>query len=148
MRPRAASAAACFAAVVLSLTCPARSATSDQIDKAIADARDYLYSQQKDGTWERDFDKRGDQSTGQTALVVCALLATGQSPQDPRIAKAIEYLKTNETSGVYALGMRCQAWQALPQSPEVKATLAKDAKALLSSILAEGSGKGFYGYNP
>ncbi|CAN5424685.1 DUF4159 domain-containing protein [soil metagenome] len=118
------------------------------IDAAVTDGVKYLYSQQKDGTWERDFDKHGDQSTGQTALVVHALLAAGESHQDQRIIKAIDYLRKTPTTGVYALGMRCQVWSQLPASPENRAALSKDVKILLGSIDREGKVRGFYGYNP
>src|SRR5439155_13003234 len=86
-------------------------ATRAQIDDAIASAKTWLYKQQQpDGTWEISFEEHGDQKTGQTALVLYALLSAGESHQDPRLAKAIEYLKKTDTTGVYALGVRCQVW--------------------------------------
>lgn len=118
------------------------------VDAAINDAVKFLYSQQKDGNWEREFDKHGDQSTGQTALVVHALLTAGESHQDERIVKAIDYLKKTPTTGVYALAMRCQVWSQLPQTGEIKQALSKDAKILIASIDREGKTKGFYSYNP
>src|SRR5687767_208702 len=100
--------------VVLFLSSWAKAADPRDIDAAINDAVKFLYSQQKDGTWEREFDKHGDQTTGQTALVVHALLTAGESHQDERIVKAIDYLRKTPTTGVYALGMRCQVWSQLP----------------------------------
>ena len=123
-----------------------------RVDLALKHARDYLYAKQSGDNWEQAIpgkpEAHGDQKTGYTALVVYALLSAGESHQDPRIAKAIEYLKQNDTTGVYALGVRCQVWLKLPQSPDVKAAMAKDAKILRDSIITEGRGKGFYGYNP
>ncbi|WP_428940416.1 DUF4159 domain-containing protein [Fontivita pretiosa] len=122
-----------------------------RIDAAIARARDFLYKQQKDDNWESEdnFDnKHGDQKTGQTALVVYTLLAAGESPQDPRIVKAVEYLKKTQTSGVYALGMRCQVWLHLPQTPETQRLMEHDAKVLLNAVITQGEGRGFYAYNP
>src|SRR3954454_17100768 len=51
------------------------------IDVAIKNGKQYLYSQQRDDAWEAEFEKHGDQKTGQTALVVEALLAAGESHQ-------------------------------------------------------------------
>jgi hypothetical protein len=133
--------------LVPALRCPA--ATPAAVREAIEKSRNWLYAQQHDdGTWENEFDGHGDQRTGQTALAVYALLAGGESHQDPRIAKAIAYLKKTETTGVYALGLRCQVWLALPQSQEVRAAMAKDARILLGSLKRSGDGKGFYDYNP
>lgn len=123
-----------------------------RIDLALDKAKQFLYSRQNDGNWEQAIpgkaDSHGDQKTGYTALAVYALLAAGESHQDPRIVKAIEYLQTTDTTGVYALGLRCQVWLLLPQSPEVKRAMAKDARILRDSIITEGKGRGFYGYNP
>src|SRR5688500_2118567 len=117
-----------------------------RVDEAISKAKVWLYSQQKDGNWERSLEgmgEHGDQKTGYTALVTYALLAAGESPNDPRIQKAVEFLLKNDTTGVYALGLRCQVWYFLRQSPEVKAAMRKDAKLLLDSVYTDGKGKGF-----
>src|SRR5258706_12318883 len=105
-------------AVVLALTftsaflvTSSSAATQDQIRRTIERSKTFLYAQQlKDHTWELDYPSHGDQKTGQTALAVYALLSSGESRQDPRLIPAIEYLKKTETSGVYALGVRCQVW--------------------------------------
>src|SRR5258706_14476404 len=107
--------------LALAILCCASHVLADvsprDVDAAIVNGKKFLFSEQsKDGTWEREFDKHGDQRTGQTALVVHSLLSAGESHQDPRIAKAIEYLKTVPTTGVNALGVRCQVWSELPQS--------------------------------
>ncbi|MGH7176709.1 MAG: DUF4159 domain-containing protein [Tepidisphaeraceae bacterium] len=136
------------AAALVAICATASAGTTESVEQAIADGKKFLFSQQQDGAWEREFDKHGDQATGQTALVIYALLACGESHQDPRIAPAIEYLKNNETTGVYALAIRCQVWLALPPTPEVKTAMARDAKALLGAIRSDGAGRGFYNYNP
>lgn len=119
------------------------------VDEAIAKAKQWLYSQQTDGHWERDTPRgHGDQHTGHTALVTYALLGAGERHQDPRIRSAIDYLLANEATGVYALGLRCQVWLMLPQTAEIRAAMRKDAKILIDSIIRDGRGKGFYGYNP
>src|SRR5438046_8488070 len=127
-------------ALALLLCCPlARAATPDQVRHTIDKAKSYLYAEQKsDGTWEVPFEIHGDQKTGQTALAVYALLSSGDSHQDARLIPAIAYLKKTETTGVYALGMRCQVWLNLPPTPEVRAAMAKDPKVLVAWIRRSG----------
>src|SRR5688500_14996548 len=145
-----------FTACLALLACSAgahASATVDPqaVDAAIAKAKVWLYSQQRDGNWERSLEglgEHGDQTTGHTAMVTYALLAAGEDHKDPRIQRAVEYLLKTPATGVYALGMRCQVWLFMPQSPEVKDAVRKDAKLLIESVHKEGKGKGFYGYNP
>jgi hypothetical protein len=106
-----------------------------------------LFATKTDGTWESEYGSHGDQKTGATALAVYALLSAGDSHQDSRLIPAITYLKKTDTTGVYALGMRCQVWLALPPSNDVKAAMAKDARALVAGMKRTGEGKGFYDYN-
>jgi hypothetical protein len=148
---RTAAVRAVVAIILLISTASARAATPAEVTKAIDKAKEYLYSQHTDGNWERSLEGQGDhgdQKTGYTALVVYALLAAGESPQEERIAAAVEYLKKTPTTGVYALGLRCQVWLLLPQTPETKAMMRKDANILLSSMIKEGPGRGMYDYNP
>jgi hypothetical protein len=134
---------------VLLCCCCADAATPAQVRQAIDKAKAYLYSQQKsDGTWEASFEPHGDQKTGQTALATYALLSSGESHQDSHLVPAIVYLKKTETTGIYALGVRCQVWLNLPPTPEVRAAMAKDAKVLVQSMKRAGESKGFYDYNP
>jgi hypothetical protein len=134
--------------LVVAVSLTSRAATPEQINQAITKAKAYLYRTQKGDNWETPLQYHGDQATGQTAVAVYALLANGENHQDPRIAKAIEYLKKTPTTGVYALGERCVVWSSLPQTPDVREALAKDAKILLTSIKKTGEGAGFYDYNP
>ncbi|MCC6240856.1 MAG: DUF4159 domain-containing protein [Phycisphaerales bacterium] len=95
---------------------------------AIRQNIEFLYSAQKpDGSWElqplRDpaqpsHSIAGGQWGGMTALTTYALLASGESPQDPRIARAITWLKNADMIGTYALGMRAQIWRYLPKNQE------------------------------
>src|SRR6266511_1744014 len=134
--------------VVLTTVSFCDGATNDEIRRAVEKAKTYLYAQQlKDQTWEFEFSGHGDQKTGQTALAVYALLSAGESRQDPRIAAAIAYLKKTDTTGVYALGLRCQIWLMLPPSSDVRAAMTHDAGILLKSMKRTGDGAGFYDYN-
>src|SRR5687767_10474463 len=92
---------------------PVRAATPAQVEKAIKDAVDFLYKKQdKEGTWEPEDPKvnRHHQDGGWTAIAVYALLAAGESPQDPKVKKAIDYLLKQEMKGVYAVGIRLNVW--------------------------------------
>src|SRR5688572_14074395 len=113
---------------------------SENIKKATDKAKEWLYKQQKpDGTWEYQLQKWHEgQQSGQTALVVYALLSAGESHQDPRIDKAIEYIRKTDTTGVYALGLRMQIWAMIPPTPHVRAVATKDAKILLQSMIRTG----------
>lgn len=147
-------------AVVLALVpSPARAATSQEISDSLEKAKAYLYSVQKNGTWEETMtqpdDKamldekqsvKGGQWTGQTALAVYALLAAGEKPQNAKLAPAIDFLKKNPSAGVYALGLRMQVWLELPRTPDVMQAAKRDADMLLRSLKTEGSSLGMYDY--
>jgi hypothetical protein len=119
--------------LLLSLAATAARAQSSaaEIEQALKRAKAYLYSIQKGGHWDlpqrappaRE-DARGMMSLtdiqnssqwgGLSALVTYSLLAAGDSPQDPRLAAAIEFLKKAEINGTYALGVRLQVWNSMP----------------------------------
>lgn len=152
-----------FVALLISiaiLTAPrsGSAATSAQIEVMISGGKTFLYDQQgPDGTWEvvaqrdekieRGDDVRGSQWGGRTALCVYTLLASGESPQEPKLQKAIAFLKTARIVGTYALGVRMQAMLFLPQAPDVKAVVKRDAEALLGMMKTKEPGTGFYDYD-
>src|SRR3954464_14924625 len=90
----------------------ARAATPAEVDAAIAKGKQFLYSLQRpEGRWEPDAQRKGNSHHehpkmqgsawgGFTALATYALLASGENPQDPRLAKAIEFLKGADMTGV------------------------------------------------
>src|SRR5437762_14318311 len=109
-----------------------------QVDQAISRGISFLYSKQHDGNWEVvpkpqsglgifAGDVKGSQWGGISAICTFALLAAGESPQDARLSKAIEWLRTAELSGTYAVGMRAQVWMRLPQTPQTKLAVKRDA---------------------
>ncbi len=146
---------------VLFFTFSAGAATPEQVDAAIEKAKAYLYTQQKNDTWETrptapsDAEKKksgfayktdGGQYGGLTALATYALVAGGDSPQDPRLTPAIKFLLRTEIKGVYALGMKCQLYTFLPPTPELRAKAREDAADLREAVQATGVAKGFYDY--
>lgn len=129
-----------------------------QVRDAIDRGKKYLYALQNDaGTWEakpaRDpadkaWFETGGQWGGVTALVTYSLLAAGESPAEPRLRKAIEFLRTADITGVYAISMRCQVFARLPTTKENRQLLQRDAKALLSMMRTTGRARGFWDYVP
>ncbi len=143
--------------IVAMLPIGAVAATRAEVDKALAQAKQFLYSQQNAaGHWETAPPPKtyggnkveSGQWGGMTAIAAYALLASGESHQNANLAKAIDFLKKAELQGVYALGMRMQVWYFLPQVNETKQLARADAQRLLSMVLTNGPGAGHYGYTP
>jgi hypothetical protein len=137
---------------------PARAATPEEIEAAIARGQEYLLKEMKaPGRWERDAQRNGaghEWERGQglawggiTAIATYALLASGRSPQDKEIAAAIEFLKTADIVGAYSLGVRAQVWSYLPQTKETKALFQADLKRLLLCLNNKGPGSGLWDYD-
>jgi hypothetical protein len=146
-----------FAGALLLSASRAPAATPAEVDAAIAGGIRFLYSvQSEDGNW--DFILKPDangkfsgdtkQAGGPTALAVYALLTAGESPTDPRIVKAVDWLKKVQTSGTYAIGFRANAYALMPPSADMKRALAGDAGWIKNSVRLgkEVKLRGFYGY--
>ncbi len=151
-------------AIAVALLCgvsvtPARAATPQEVDAAIAKAVDFLKKSQANGNWEAgakpDFaklDPKGGPSEackygGLTAIVSYALLAAGESDQSTAMSKATKWLMDNEVRGTYASGLRSQVWLLMPESKERNAARDRDKDFLLSSAIQKGNRTGFYGYS-
>jgi protease-4 len=140
---------------------PARAASPKEVNEAVARAVKYLYDVQQDSNWEMvgapagdgKADVRGKQWGGLTAIATYALLAAGENPQDERLAKAINWLLDNDQiQGTYAVGLRAQVWQFLPekhpQRTKIKAAIKRDRDILAAGMHQKGDTTGFYGYYP
>jgi hypothetical protein len=131
------------------LTLPARAATPTEVELTIQKALKALYAEQKDGIWDPVNPGNADKRlhwAGETALATYALLAAGESPQDARLVKAINFLKTADITGIYALGLRAQMWQFLPLTPDNRQLIKRDGEMLLNSLKIQGPGKGMFNY--
>lgn len=133
-----------------------------QMDAAIEKAKRFIYRHQSmEGRWEPAPSRIGDDDNyqkmqgstygGYTALCTYALLAAGESPNDPRIKGAIDFLKHVDLIGVYAVAMRLQVWLLIPhESSEMKALIHKDADFLLDGVNVKadvlGSNDGLWDY--
>jgi hypothetical protein len=136
-------------------------ASPKEVNEAIDKGVKYLYDVQQDANWEMTqarqgdgaADVRGRQWGGLTAMATYALLASGENPQDPRLVKAINWLLDTEFDGTYAVGLRAQVWQFLPekhpQRAKIKAAIKRDRDILLEGASRnKGDMTGFYGYFP
>lgn len=142
------------------LTRSSHAATPEQIDAAIQKGVDFLYKRQNElGHWDRAPtgapDQNGAPSSpdagqygGVTALATYALLASGERPTDPRVAKPVAFLRGTTMVGYYAIGLRAQVWLNLPPSKENKAAMARDARLLLDGQSKLPSNLGLYTYVP
>jgi hypothetical protein len=134
-------------------------ATPEQVDAALERAKVFLYRQQNSGLWETHLDKpsqaeadqypngvSGGQWGGETALVVYALLASGESPMDSRLTKAIAFLQTADIKGMYALGLRAQLYDFLPPSKKVRQEAVEDVRRFENSMGKTGPAQGLWEY--
>ena len=74
-------------------------------------------------------------------MATLALIVSGESPQHPKIAKALKLLAEVEFHGVYALSMRAHVWSYLPKSIYGKLMRADADRMIRSSY-----GKSRFGY--
>jgi hypothetical protein len=131
------------------LTKPVAGATPAEVEAAIQKGIKYLYSTQVAGLWDPVNPAKSVKPIhwgGETALATYALLAAGESRQDPKLAKAIEFSTTVNMDGIYSLALRAQIWHYLPQSREVKAGIRKDGDSLLASLKSSGEARGMFNY--
>lgn len=113
-------------------------ATDESVAAAIDHAKAFLYraQDQRTGRWTLMNVENSTQRGGDTALVVAALIASGETYQNPRLRPAIEWLKTAKLEGTYAVALRTQVWASLPD--EFRPLLDADTRWLLAAADAQG----------
>lgn len=129
---------ACMLALAALWVSPSIAATPDEVRNSIDKAEHYIYSHEQSGNWESQKKARrarvSDQPGGTTVTAVYALLSAGERPDNPKLAPAIQYLKTADFLSVYTLGMRCQVWRMLLPDDAVKAALRRDGQLLVKDL--------------
>src|SRR4051812_41320916 len=128
------------------LASTARAATVEQVEKAIRAGVEHLYQIQSGDNWDNGWNQDNSNTGGRTALVVYSLLAAGESPQNPKLKSGIDFLLKQKPEGVYTLGLRCNVWFLLPQTPEVKEIYRADALHLQSAMHVKGKARGLFNY--
>jgi len=128
---------------------------ADPVEVAIRKGVAYLYKTQKGGNWEQSPRRTGDEIAsvtgaqwgGLTAMATYALLAAGESPQNPQVAKAIAWLDKAEVVGTYAMAMKLQIWNYIERPTEAqKQVIRKDATLLLGAVNTDRVTLGTYRY--
>jgi len=124
----------------------AQSASDEWDDRAVARAveqgKAFLWSKWADGHWKETYGRRGSRQDGAsgcnyggvTALCAYALLAAGESPQEARMAKTLEWLSKAPMHGVYARGFRANVWGMLGRSSKYRKELAEDVRWLVNAM--------------
>lgn len=144
-----------FVGLALILTRPASGATAAEVDLALKRGIDALYAKQQDGNWEvlpsprmpwwHDAVDSG-QWGGLTGIATFALLAAEEDPQDPRIAKAVDFLQTAKLRGTYAVSMRAQVWPFMAKVRNVRPFARQDLQLLLGGVKTKGPARGQWYY--
>ena len=82
--------------------------SDEAVRLAIEKGRKFLWSQQQpDGSWQG---VRGKYPVGPSCLAAYALLASGVSPNEDRMEKALKWLAEQPCTKTYSLGLRCNVW--------------------------------------
>jgi hypothetical protein len=80
----------------------------------------YLKSQQRDGTWEGVvLNVLADMEGGVTALATLALLTSGVKPDDPTVARALDYLRTLPPRKTYVVGLQTMVFAEARQKRDL-----------------------------
>ena len=152
---------------LMALIAPARAATPEQVDKAIANAQKFLLTHKYNSmNWEqvpkplpstdkenRMTDVNGRQWGGLTAVCTYALLASGINPQDPQIRDAVEFLLHANIQSTYGLGFGSQIVSFIPEK-EARPFMRHNVQMILHGMIPVPPGRmndlppasGFYGY--
>jgi len=111
-----------------------KAAFSDEaVRAAVEKGKKFLWSQQRsDGSW-KGF--RGKYPVGPSCLAAYALLASGVSPLEARMEKALEWLSKQPCTKTYSLGLRCNVWLLANRETKGKYSplLRKDVIQLVTS---------------
>lgn len=101
---------------------PGAPVTDAEVDAALQRMRAWLYGQQNpttgsfdDSGWREVQGSQDYHATGETALITYALLLSGESHQNPRLAKAIDFLRNTKTNSTYLASLRAHIWARLPE---------------------------------
>lgn len=142
---------------VLQASRSASAATPEEVDNAIKKGQQFLYSQQKPtGGWETAAERKGkehdwehmqgDTFGGYTAVATYALIASGENPQEPKIAKAIDFLMKADVVGIYSLGLRAQVWLLIPSTSQVRGKVESDKQKLIAGMNKQGINTAMWDY--
>ena len=126
---------------------PAREVTDEDVNRAMAEAKRFLWSQQTaSGHWRRHYHQLPD--GGDTAIALFALLEAGESPNSPQMRKGLQALADIKTNNLYVITTRVmvlsQAGGASKGSP-YREQLEKDLNWLTRNARGQGAAWGYGG---
>ncbi|AMV33161.1 hypothetical protein VN12_13630 [Pirellula sp. SH-Sr6A] len=121
-----------------------RNVTAPQVEEAIRRAVNFLYSEQESnganrGGW-REYET--GYGCGSSALVTLALLSAQERPSDPRLKKALDYLRRTRPTKTYEIALHCMALCAAEPTRDM-AIIRKDVESLVE-IQASDGGWGYH----
>lgn len=126
--------------------------TDEMVVNSMRKGVDYLLSQKKGDHFETS-DPGTRNYGGRTALVLYALLHTGQSLDDPRLthrsaelAPVVAWLTKLQPNGTYAAAFQACALSMVPQTPETKAALERCRHFLMAAMDPDGGYTYDYGW--
>jgi len=121
---------------------------NDAINKMMERGRQFLVSQQRNGNWEDPANGQVEKTpTGFTALACIALKHSGEPVEGPVLKPALTYLFATPAEKVYALAVRLQLWNELPNTKPVADARRRDTRALLSGVNPRPPTVGLFGYS-
>ncbi|MDA7978493.1 MAG: DUF4159 domain-containing protein [Pirellulales bacterium] len=135
------------ASVVLALTIPCHGQDraeikAEHVEDAINRAIEYLSRQQRqDGS----FGQFAGLGYSRTSLVTLALLEAGVEPEDPRIQKALRYVKSQEYDRTYELSLQIMLLCAAEPQTNLE-LIRKLADQLASLQITNGTDNGLWSY--
>ncbi len=122
--------------------------SEENIDRAIQRAKAYLYSEQKNGRWEKYGKGPNDKNwhpLGPTALATVALLSAGENPQKKELKAALEILAkgARTDTGTYTLGLMGNVFMLANRKTQGKY---RQELRLVTKRLVLSTKDGSYGY--
>jgi hypothetical protein len=120
--------------------------TTGQIEEAIRRARDWLMRQQRaDGSWECAM-RPNETRVGATSLVTLALLNAGVPPENPTLARAINWLRGQQPDETYSVSLQTMAL-ALVTPDADRLQLARNVQWLEDGQIRQGATAGSWSYH-
>ena len=116
--------------------------TAEQVRKAIDRGANYLLEQQRnDGSWSDMIAQPG----GVSALCTLALLSAGVEPDDERMQKALNYLRTIRPERTYVVALQTMVF-ARAEPDRDRELILRNVKWLENTQIIEGPFKGAWTY--
>ena len=120
--------------------------TTRQIEEAIDKARDWLVRQQNaNGSWDCSM-RPNETRVGATSLVTLALLNAGLPPEDPTMARALGFLRSQTPDETYSVSLQTMVLALV--TPEAdRLQLARNVKWLEDGQIRQGATAGSWSYH-